>query len=90
MVTRLQHDEAARREQAPSPVARTRGEVAATRVDGHAYGQAERRTNDTNATGDRPKRETSGDRGRQTQNSGGTLEDDCLTAPVASPPGGTR
>ena len=90
MVTRLQHDEADRLEQAPRPVARPRVEVAVTRVDHHALGLVERRTNDTNATGDRPKRETSGDLERQTLNRGGTLERDCLTAPEASPPGGTR
>lgn len=88
MVTRRQHDEADRREQAPRRVAPPRVEVAETRVDHHASGLVERRTNDTNATGDRPMRETSGDLERQTLNRGGTLERDCLTATEASPRGG--
>lgn len=44
-----------------------------TWVERHAIEHDARRTNDTNANGDRPARETPGDHERQTQNSGGTL-----------------
>lgn len=39
----------------------------------HALERGAQRTNDTNAIGDRPMKQTSGDRGRQTLNSGGRV-----------------
>lgn len=55
-----------------------------TWVDDNAHGLVERRPNDTNANGDRPSRETSGDRGRLIQNRGGTLPHDSPTTPTAT------
>lgn len=70
---------------------RTRSEEhSGTRVDDPASERVERRTNDTNANGDRPLRETSGDRGRQTQNRGGTRTTDPHMNTTPSPLGGAR
>lgn len=65
-------------------------EYTETWVDDHAFEQVERRTNDTNASGDCPIRGTSGDRGRQTQNREGTRTTDSHTNTKASPLGGAR
>jgi len=42
-------------------------------LEPHALECGAQRTNDINAIGDRPMKQTSGDRGRQTQNSGGRI-----------------
>jgi hypothetical protein len=55
-----------------------------TWVGRSVYEQAVRRPNDTNANGDRPTRETSGDRGRLTLNRGGILPPDSITTTTAT------
>jgi hypothetical protein len=90
MVTPPQHDEAERREQGHVGIRALLVEHSGTKVEPHAYELGARRTNDTNATGDRPIRETSGDLERHTLNRGGTRTTDPLTSKRASPLGGAR
>lgn len=59
-------------------------EHSGTKVDRHTLEVAERRTNDINANGDRPTRETSGDHGRHTRNGGGTLPQNPHTQQTAT------
>ena len=54
-------------------------EHSGTRVEPHVNEQGARRTNDTNANGDCPTRETSGHQGRQTLKREGTRTTDSNT-----------
>lgn len=89
-VTRHNSTKAEGREHGHVRVRTVLAEHSGTKVERHAIEHDARRTNDRNATGDRPKRETSGDLERQTLNRGGTLPANSRTTPEPSPPGGTR